>query len=565
MSIVKMPKVRRSSSSAADMELAKEMKTWPIHAKLIGRIELDALSSISASQTTLTAWQHEIQWLRNDDIYAAVPILDATNIPVARYKRPWLKQLLECGVISPIAPENVRGHVKMFAVPEEAKKRFRSIKHTVAINQYCGRETLTPVSFPTKKDIANFVNQGDCFIALDFAAYYDQFTLSPEISTRMCFGFDNRTYCLKTLPMGQRQAVAIANAATQLLLDFDKHSQACRSIIDNIIFVGTHEQVVHDAWIFIQRCKQVNATLNEVDVQSATQEEISKLVKITGDWAGIHLDFSNKTVCLMEKAITKTTNSWQNQENWTWRDYAAHVGLLFWAWNILDIPVSEFFDVLRFNSMIGKAITALQPPPLPDGTYPKNPAWEFKACIWPHVLPVLEIWTKLVLKNSPRFIRPLSSPQLLIECDASGIGYGYVSYNIETDELFSWGMQWTEADKRIHGLKLGKSTYSEPMGMRLCIQHALSRNKKVSNIAVGTDNTVTEASYNRGFNSHSFHINRCLKLKEREFPSSKYTFTFVHVPGTEILGDAPSRGQIDCKLHRDEMITMLRRHLGCAK
>jgi hypothetical protein len=175
---------------------------------------------------------------------------------------------------------------------------------------------------------------------------------------------------------------------------------------------------------------------------------------------------------------------------------------------------------------------------------------------------MLAAWTQIVLQNSPRFVHPVRQPDLLIECDASGIGYGYVSYNPTTDELFSWGSQWSFGDKLVHGSKLGKSTYSEPLGMRLCIRHALQRNPEVTNIAVGTDNTVTEASYNRGFNSHSFHINRCLMLNERDFPKARFTFTFQHVPGKEILGDAPSRGQIDCKGNRAQKIDMLRRHLG---
>ena len=538
------------------------MQSWPIHAKLIGRIDLDAITSLDGTPATADTWQHELQWLRNDERYQHVPILDAQHMPGTRYKRSWMERLIECGVVTRIDPARVRGHVKMFIVPEVAKERFRSIKHTAAINSVCGRDTLSPCTFPSKADIAGFVNQGDCFIALDFAAYYDQFALSEEVSSRMCFKFNKLCFCLRKLAMGQRQAVGIANAATQRLLDFPRRSCACRSIIDNVIFVGSRDDVVHDAWIFIQRCKQVNATLNEIDVKGAALVDVQQLVKTSGDWAGIHLDCDGKSVCLTEKAVAKTRASWENRSLWTWRDYAAHVGLLFWTWNIIDVPIAEFFDLLRFNSNVGKLMTETQPSPRPDGSYPRNPVWDLAAVVPPSVWPVLQLWSQLVFDNAPRPVRQACAPQLLLECDASGLGYGYASYNIETDEYFEWGAPWTYDDRVIHGDKLGKSTYSEPLGMRRSIQHAMRRNAGAKYIAVGTDNTVTEASYNRGFNSHSFNINRCVKLFLREFPRSAFSFSFTHVPGVDNLGDAPSRGLTNCEVLRDYKISMLRRHLG---
>lgn len=538
------------------------MKTWPIHAKKIGRLYLDGIAALPGSSSTLDAWLHELQWLRSDDRYRAVPIRDHNNIPRARYKSVWMKWLQECGVVAPISPDQIRGHVKMFAVLEPAKKRFRSIKHTELINVHCGRETLTPCSFPTKSDISKFVAAGEFFIALDFAAMYDQFELSDEVSSRMCFMHNGNYYRLKTLAMGQRQAVEIANSATQRILDFPRRSKACHSIIDNVIFVGARDDVVHDAWTFINRCKQVNATLNEIDVRTATLDDVSNLARRDGDWAGIHIDLEKKTVSLTEKAVAKTLTSWLNRERWTWRDYAAHIGLLFWAWRILTVPMAEFFDILRFNSFVGKLMTEHQPPPRPDGSYPKNLEWDKPAAIPDGVLPMLTSWTILVIANLPRVVRPESAPELYIESDASGFGYGYTAFDVATGEISSWGTAWTDDDRAIHGDKLGKSVYSEPLGVRNNLRHVTRRYPNVRNIAVGTDNTVAEASFNRGFNSHSFHINRCVRLLEREFPATHYTLSFKYVPGNENLGDGPSRGESTCKAQRVEVIDRLRRHLG---
>ena len=58
----------------------------------------------------------------------------------------------------------------------------------------------------------------------------------------------------------------------------------------------------------------------------------------------------NKSVALTDKCVQKVHASWLNREHWQWRHYAAHIGLLFWAWGILELPIAEYFTVLRFNS-----------------------------------------------------------------------------------------------------------------------------------------------------------------------------------------------------------------------
>ena len=135
--------MRNFNSSANDMELKQRMKQWPIHAKLIGRIDLDAISSLDGPTTSAESWQHELQWLRNDERYHDVPILDDKKMNDAKdkMKNSWITRLLECGVIAPIDPPKIRGHVLMFAIPEVAKQRFRSIKYTKDINTFCGRDT----------------------------------------------------------------------------------------------------------------------------------------------------------------------------------------------------------------------------------------------------------------------------------------------------------------------------------------------------------------------------------------------------------------------------------------
>lgn len=507
-------------------------------------------------------------------MYAGVAIKGASQIPHARYKQRWIDHLLQHDVIAEIEPHRVRGAVNMFAVPEWWKERFRSIKETHDINITCGKETLTPCVFPSKPDITSLVNDGDYVIALDFAAWYDQFKLGDEVASRMCFRHNGKTYRLCTMAMGQRQAVAIANTATERLLDFEKQSRRTERIIDNVCFVGAKEAVIRDAAVFIARCKEVGATVNEIDVTTATATDIEKLAVREADWGGVSLNFVDKTVKLTAKTVEKMELSWARRSEWTCRQYAAHVGLLFWAWGIIDLPMADFFPTLRFNSELSKRMTESQPPPLyPDvagapTVWPDNPAWDEPAAIWDTVWPSLERWTNLVITNAPRAVIPAGEPDLLMLTDASRWGFGYVSYDTRTGRVQCHGEPWSKYMVQKYGERLGHSTFAEPEAVIRSLCHRVSARAvdgapPIRRIRIGTDNTVTEVAYARGYNIKSYDINRCLQRAYKLFPPSVYTIELRYVKGTENLADGHSRGRhIAGEDVWDQVPEVLRRLLG---
>jgi len=64
------------------------------------------------------------------------------------------------------------------------------------------------------------------------------------------------------------------------------------SVIDNVLFVGTREEVCADAAEFIRRVAVVGGTLNEIDVNLARDADIAALAKQAQDWCGVHIDKS---------------------------------------------------------------------------------------------------------------------------------------------------------------------------------------------------------------------------------------------------------------------------------
>jgi hypothetical protein len=547
-----------------------ERGAWPIHTKDVTTINYDALYELPGipGSTTAERWTRKRRWLEDDSVYEehGVIIRGAPGTPEARYKPMWIDRLCATHVIEQIDKKHVRGWTRLYAVPEPAKKRFRAIMHTVDINDACGSETLDSCTFPTKRTIADAVHDGEYMIALDFSAYYYQFALHESVGRRMCFRWNGRLFRLKKLAMGQRQAVDIANAATMRMLDFETKSRRVMSIIDNVVFIGSRDAVVDDAWTFIQRCKAVNATLNEIDVRGASRDDVATLVLQAGDWGGVHVDLVDKTVCLTEKIVKKTRLSWANRATWQWRHYAAHIGLLFWAWRIVDLPMASFFEVLRFNSEVGKAATqryasVKRELGLPDDATPANPFWSEPAVVWQSVAPILERWTEIVLRNSPRAVKPPLDLEIILECDASKWGWSFCGLHLATDEPFAYKAPWSDEMRRRFGEKLGESTFAEPFGVLYSLERMREHFPDATRFGVTNDNNVAVISHQRAFNSRSWHINECMRHRELLMPENRFSISLRHVAGVNNIADSGSRGGPVCDMN-GEIKRVLRSRWG---
>jgi hypothetical protein len=450
--------------------------------------------------------------------------------------------LLQFGVCEPASPRAVKGHVRLFEVPEPAKQRWRPIKHTHLVNDTFPTRSVEPVFFPSKREICNLVHLGSHFIGLDFASWFDQFTYAPALRDFFCFRSPSgKLMRLRTLAMGQRQAVSVAHTATELLLDFPKTCTS-KAIIDNSIFVGSRAQCIADTAKFIERVSFVGAKLNE------DTSDLEALVSTAGEWGGIVLDFSSKSSCLSQKCVDKTSFSWNQRRRWTWRLFAAHMGLLFWAWGIIELPMPDFFPVLRFVSEVGKIMTA------------SPEKWDDTAVIWPSVWPLLERWTTLVLANSPRHVPKNSVPELLLACDASAYGWGYVALNTVSGEVFVHGEPWSSSARRRFGDRLLQSVVAEPQGIVNSLCHLL-RPGMPRVVQVGTDSSVSAASFSRGFNSHSFDINECLR-RCKDYFGNDFQLSFTHIPGRDNPADGVSRGTLASDVNREFASGELRRVLG---
>ncbi len=516
----------------------------PLHVKIVPRIDIQQVRDLPASPETKAAFARVTGWLDDDSFYSSVPECSASEVPFTKMSAADINNLSRHGIIDEIEPRDVRGPVRMFKVPEVAKGRFRPIKHTYLINDILDKSTLPASPMATTRDIVDLVLRGSHFLSLDFSAYYDQFRLCDDVSRRMCFRKGKRYYRVCTLPMGQRQAVPVAATTTAMFLDFPCKRTTTQAVIDNVIFVGTEKDVLSDARKFVRRVHSCNGKLNEDTI------ELTPLLRTSGEWCGVMLDLTAKTVALTNKVVEKLKVSWSRRTLWTYRNFAAHCGLLFYAWNVLDIPAAEFYPLLRFISECGR-VMSLDPE-----------RWDDTVYIWPSARSSLERWTAIAIANAPRVVKERGSPDWLVCTDASAYGWGYVALNSSTNEIRSFGAPWNHQHVAYYGEKLKKSTVAEPLAIYNAMCHLLKKSAGPTRVRVGTDNTVAAASYTRGFNAHSFDINECLRRLRATF-GPEFSFEFCYIPGEENVADPYSRGK---PVSQDDWATTqsLRRLLGTA-
>jgi hypothetical protein len=165
--------------------------------------------------------------------------------------------LSECGLIERCRAKPLGG-VRLFLVPEPAKKRFRIIRYTIDVNDAI--TDIEPVVFPTAKELDEHTLAGDFTVTLDATSFYDHFHLDPAVRAYFCFIWRNEVWQLTAMAAGQRQSVGIGERFLELLLSFPRRTAACDAMIDGARFVGTRQDCIDDARALSARGKTASTT-----------------------------------------------------------------------------------------------------------------------------------------------------------------------------------------------------------------------------------------------------------------------------------------------------------------
>lgn len=538
----------------------------PYHSKLVSRINLNALADLDADdQSIAQQFRKHRGWCDNPSFYEKVPVLGAGHCPETRLLQRDIDLSIEHGTIEQIEPAEVRGPLNVFTVFEPFKGpvgpdgkqvgRRRGIKEPKVLNAYLSDADIEPdMQITGKKQILQLVLKGTHFAQIDGAAFFDQFELADEISSRLCFKKRGRYYRQKSLTMGGRTSVQVAQSAMRQLANVPGGRTARGVCIDNCILVGDESSVRHDLLAVRDRAAIARVTLNEAET---LEKEPDALIVQRGEYGGIFIDLETKETALTEKIVAKVKMSYANRHRWSVKGFAAHVGLLFWAIGVIDIPIASFFALLQFISRTSQLMTKFANDPS---------AWNRPIAVWETAMRDVDEWTALCVANKKKkVVRPPEDSEAtwLMATDACRWGWGFVAVNQETNEVRHHGERWRWAFWQKHGHKLHRSTFTEPWGVYFSCCHLLSHTGKKQHVIIGTDNTVTEAALNRGYNAHSFDINACIQSLRAMYPPDFYTFKCRYIPGdvNKYLADPLSRTGVTSE-EEGQIARRLRRELG---
>jgi integrase len=374
-------------------------RTWRCHVKNVTKGDLDVVDSMAEETPTeeyRSNWTTSRPWIKEDETYASIdvgsPFAIAGDFVLASawgeiveeadLTQAEVDEMLAANHVAEIFAEDfrkIKGTARLFTVKEPRKKRRRIIKHTFAINAMFGKETCRRVRFPHTRALWNAVFRGKYALSFDFAAFFDAIALTEEISYRHCFRVGDRYFRLLTLPMGQRQAVEVAQAITDIARDVGVEAVFSDSCIDNVRFISDDRRKLLEAGRrFVARCKAMNLTLNDVNDDT----DIEDLITSEHEYLGVVFDYMAKTVCVGEKTLDKIRLVMEHRDDWTYRNYCALMGLLFFASPILRLDMSKFFRAISAYRHIARQLQD-------DHRLWDKPIGE---ALWPSSMPNLEEW-----------------------------------------------------------------------------------------------------------------------------------------------------------------------------
>ena len=371
--------------------------------------------------------------------------------------------------------------------------RIRPIRWTKAVNDMCGPDSCPRVNFLSRQLVHAFRQGNRRFVAT-------------------------------------RLMVFVAVEATRRLLSFPLPAGVqVDDCIDNVRFCGPKDGVLAAAEIFVRRCREVGATLNEVPAEVDIRTALEGLVHQQGDWLGVTMDYLRKRVRLGPKVVEKViwmTEHLKEESVIPARMLAAIFGLLLFSSSVLDLNMSSRFVPLQFLRRFSSDVT-------------NDPSkWEMDVMIPQRTKEELVGWCEAAARNRWEEVLNLEGqPDKILFCDASGWGWGCVCFDTVSGMIETVGQEWTARD----GVDRELSVETEPMGVYMSLVRFASMTARPGIWWVITDSVTAMSIVNAGYSS-SWRSNRFAQLL-RAF--KHLTIVAKKVEGEMNPADGLSRGRYD--------------------
>ena len=232
----------------------------------------------------------------------------------------------------------LKGHFGyVFTVVELLKHRRRVVIDTLSMNTLCP-DPPNPNFTPLNR-LKRIVFKGSHACTFDMKCMYFQIPLAPEVRNAFTFrGTDNQYYRFKRCPMGFKWSVVIAQAIMRFLVSKMTANVSIEIYVDNVLFVGSKDEVTKARQEFISVCAEYNATIGDLGE-----------VQTTATYRGMVLDFTLKTVSLADSFIHKLKQRLSAREP-TWCDTKALISTIVYAMTIR----SELYSIYHLLKCLAR-------------------------------------------------------------------------------------------------------------------------------------------------------------------------------------------------------------------
>ena len=501
----------------------------PLHAKPVtGTIDYDALRNLpAANEAVKNHARSALQWTSDPSRYTALLMhgrCHNNRKGQCRLPDPDLEIMMALRKYE--AAESIWAVGRAFTVPEWAKRRRRPV-YEPYVNDFFSQ--VPTVAFRSREKRLSLVRRfvGGWAATIDFAAYYDQFSLAPAV--RPFFGLRTRKGLLQatTLPMGFRASCAVAQWATWLITDLPARDDVeIMTYIDNVMVVAKTQTAVKQTMDLItERCKRVGVIINDAEKPCRPSQYV--------EFLGEQLDLRKGTVSLAPKTTEKIRVVREWAESFTpsgdWmslpasnRQVTAVISLLLFASYVLGISTVPYYEAMIAYRRACHA-----------GSLGK---WETKheairSSTWANILR----WIHRAAANTPRQLptgeeRPIDH---LIFVDASALGWGAVIVTNGQTSVIS--ERWPA-----HLLPFMTSSVSaEPEALvRAVLATCTAQTKRV--LVVSDHQPLVFAAARPHRAAIAWAYNHALLRLEKNLPDVQVSLEFV--PGWLNIADKPSRG-----------------------
>lgn len=244
---------------------------------------------------------------------------------------------------------------------------------------------MSALAYPSRLERRAQVVDAQFQLELDFASYFDQFSLAEAV--RSCFvvrtkardGSD-QLWDLTRAPMGARFSVGAAQSATWVLTQ--PIAENVSTCIDNVrICACDATSFLRSVRVFISRCDQVGATLNDrekLDVSDADllqqghRDRVGPFVFLGEEYSGNSVRNSPKNVANLRDAFVRFQTAGVVVARW---QFAALVGLVVFMSHTTGVGLWRLFSLMRSYARLAS----------PSSSVAGDPCWDAPVRLAPTV------------------------------------------------------------------------------------------------------------------------------------------------------------------------------------